>query len=130
MNISDAMDALRSEVSGCSMVVYTDLSSKLVLGASSVGNPGQEELDALANAAQLALDGVVAEGAAHVWANAQPEAAAETAMLLTGSEARVFLRSPGDAPEALICVCAPDSDLDQVLDCGRVALDRILSESE
>lgn len=130
MSIADAMDALRSDVPGCSMVVYADLSSRLVLGTSTTGTAGQEELDALAKAAQLALNGAVAESASAVWEERNPGAAAETAMLLTGAEARVFLRSPGESPETLICVCAPDTDLNLVVDCGRDALDRILGEGK
>ncbi len=130
MSVTDALDAMRSELSGCSLVAYTDLSSALVLSASTIGQHGQEELDALSNAAKLALTGVVSEGASAVWAASDPEAPAETAMFLTSAEARVFIRSPGEAPEALVCVCAPDSDLNVVVDCGRTTLARILGESE
>lgn len=130
MSIVKAMDALRSDVPGCSMVVYVDLTSRLVLGASAPGNPGQEELDGLAKAAQLALTGVIAESASAVWEATQPKAPAETAMLLTGSEVRVFQKSPGAAAEALICVCSPDVELNRVVDCSKATLNTILGESK
>ena len=130
MSVTDALDAMRSEIPGCSLVAFADLKSQLVLSASALGQPGQEELDALSNAAQLVLEGAVAESAATVWSDANPDAAAETAMLLTEAEARVFLRASGGAPEALICVCGPDSDLDLVLQQGRATLARIQGESQ
>lgn len=126
MSVTDALDALRSELSGCALVAYTDLSSRLVLSTSAAGHPGQEELDALSGAAQQVLAGAVAEGGAQVWGAG---AAADMAMLMTGTEARVFLRAPGEAPEALICVCAPDTDLTQVVTEGRATLARIQSET-
>lgn len=129
MSVTDALDAMRSELSGCSLVAYTDLSSGLVLSASAIGQPGQEELDTLSGAARQALTDVLADGARSVWSASDPQAPAETAMLLTAAEARVFIRSPGEAPEALLCVCAPDSDLNAVVDCGRTTLTRILGEN-
>ena len=128
MSVSDELDALRLEIPGCSLVAFADLSSKIVLTASSAANPAREELDALSVSAHLALDGAIAQGAAGVWAN-QNDAPAETAMLLNASEARVFMRSPGENPEALICVCAPDCDLEVVVDCARTTLKRIVSET-
>lgn len=130
MNVTDALDAMRSEIAGCSMVAFADLKSQLVLSVSALGQPGQEDLDALSNAAQLMLDGVVAEGARTVWAEADAEAPADAAMLLTEADVRVFLKAPGGAPEALICVCASDSDLDRVVQQGRETLARVQSESQ
>lgn len=129
MTVSEALDAMRLEVAGCSLVAYTDLSSELVLCASTAGRPAQEELDALSHAARIALDGTLAEGARPLWDDEAPGAPAETAMLLTGAEARVFLRSSGEAAEALACVCSADADLGAVVDCARTALDRILSQN-
>ncbi len=122
MSVTDALDALRSELPGCALVAYADLKSKLVLSSSAVGQTGQEELDTQSNAAQLLLDGVVAEGAGAVWSATAPDAPADVAMLLTGQTARVFIRASGDAPETLICVCAPDSDLAAVVAKGRQTL--------
>lgn len=128
MNVTAELDAMRSELSGCSLVAFTDLSSQLVLCASAASKPVQEELNALSEAANLALDGAFAEGAAPLWSEGG-EAPAETAVLLTGAEVRVFLRSPGKPNEALVCVCAPDAELDTVVDSARSTLNRILAES-
>lgn len=127
MSVSDALDALRLEIPGCSLVAFADLSSKIVLTASSETNPARETLDALSAAAHLVLDGPIADGAAPVWGD--PDSAAAMGMLLSSSEARVFMRSPGENPEALICVCAPDCDLELVVDCARTTLKRIVSET-
>ncbi|MEO9823208.1 MAG: hypothetical protein ABJF50_02190 [Paracoccaceae bacterium] len=126
MSVSEALDALRSEIPGCSLVAFADLSSKIVLTSSSATNPAREKLDALSAAAHLVLDGAIAEGAVPIWGD---QNTAETAMLLSSSEARVFMRSPGENPEALICVCAPDCNLEVVMDCARSTLKRIVSET-
>ena len=125
MSVSDALDELRAEIPGCSLVAFADLSSKIVLTASAATNPAREELDALSMAAHLALDGALAQGAAPVLGGES----SGTAMLLSASEARVFMRSPGENPEALICVCAPDCNLEVVVDCARTTLNRIVSET-
>ena len=125
MSVSQALDAVRNEISGCSLVAYADLSSQIVLSTSAAGNPGQERLDALSGAAVLALDGTLAEGASPLLDGA----GVEKAMFLTNSEAQIFLRSPGAAHEVLICVCAPDIDFDAAMDCGSAALTRILAEN-
>lgn len=125
MSVSEALDELRAEIPGCSLVAFADLSSKIVLTASAATNPAREELDALSVAANVALDGAIAQGAAPVLG----EESAASAMLLSASEARVFLRSPGENPEALICVCAPDCNLEVVMDCARATLNRIVSEN-
>lgn len=129
MSVTDALDAMRSELPGCALVAYADLKSGLVLSTSAAALPGQEELDRLSGAAQLALDGGVAESAAAVWSKTADNAPADAALLLTGTEARVFLRAPGAAPEALICVCAPDGDLTRAVSAGRATLARILDHA-
>ncbi|WP_413718020.1 hypothetical protein [Silicimonas sp. MF1-12-2] len=127
MDVTETLDAMRSELPGCSLIAFTDLGSKLVLCSSSAGKPAQEELDSLSELAQTVLDGIVAEGAAPVLENGDGDRRAGTAMLLSGTDAKVFLRAPGDAAEALVCVCAPEADLRKVVDCGRSALDTIVS---
>ena len=125
MTVSEALDAMRLDLPGCSLVAYADLSSLLVLSTSSVLKPMQEQLDALSRAAQIALDGTLAEGAAPVWEDGAAGEPARTALLLTETEARVILRAKGDSPEALVCVCTPDSDLGAVIARGQAALDDI-----
>ena len=127
MDVTDKLDALRSELPGCQLVAFADLGSKLVLCTSAAAKPGQEELDHLSEQAQVALDGAVAEGAAPVLRGGDGDRRAGTAVLVSGHDAKVFLRAPGELAEALICVCAPDADLRKVVDCGRSALDGIVA---
>lgn len=127
MNVTAELDEMRSGLLGCSLVAFTDLSSQLVLCASAAAKPVQEELNALSKAANLALDGTIAQSAMPIWTESG-EAPAETAVLLTGSEVRVFLRSPKKPNEALVCVCAPDIELDAVVETGRSTLDRIMAQ--
>lgn len=127
MDVTEKLDAMRSELPGCSLIAFTDLGSKLVLCSSSAGKPAQEELDRLSELAHVMLDGAVAEGAAPVLDGGQGDTRAGTAMLLSGNEAKVFMRAPGEAAEALVCVCAPEADLRKVVDCGRSTLDTIVS---
>lgn len=127
MDVTDKLDALRSDLPGCLLVAFTDLGTKLVLCTSSTVKPGQEELDRLSDLAQATLDGALAEGAGSVLASGDGDRRAGTAMLVSDHDAKVFLRAPGEAPEALICVCSPEADLRKVVDCGRSALDSIVA---
>lgn len=127
MNVTAELDQMRTGLKGCSLVVFTDLSSSLVLSTSAASKPVQEELNALGRTASLTLNGAFSEGAAKVWSDGD-ELPAETAMLLTGSEARVFLRAKSNPNEALVCVCAPDIALDAVINSGLATLDRIQTQ--
>lgn len=126
MDIAEHLDAMRADIDGCAMVAFTDLTSQLVLCSSSTGTPEQDEMNALSQAANLALDGAFAEGAAGSW---DGDAPSQVAMLLTGSDARLFLRSPGNPAEALVCVCKPDADLEGAVAQARATLDRIVAGS-
>jgi len=122
MDITAELDAMRADVPACALVAYADLTSQLVLSASAATSPVQEEMNALSQAAQLSLDGAFAEGAAASWGGDDP---AEMALLMTGAEIRLFLRSPANQTEALIAVLAPDAELEAVLSRARAALVRI-----
>lgn len=126
MDVSEQLDELRNKVAGCILVAYTDLGSKLVLSSSAAARPAQEDLDRLSNLAQIMLDGSVAEGAAPAITAEGHPGQAGLAMLLSGSDAKVFLRARDSANEALVCVCTPESDLKKVVDCGRSTLNDIV----
>ncbi|MEM6387971.1 MAG: hypothetical protein AAF718_17230 [Pseudomonadota bacterium] len=125
MDITAELDAMRADVQGCALVAYTDLTSQLVLCTSAASKPAQEEMNALSQAAQLALDGTYAESAAPSWGGSTP---AELSVLMTGSDARVFLRAPENPAEALMCICAPDTDLEVAVKEARATLQRIASQ--
>ncbi|MEM9970415.1 MAG: hypothetical protein AAF762_04890 [Pseudomonadota bacterium] len=123
MDVSKALDDMRSEVAGCDLVAFADLSSQMVLCTSSATKRAQEEIDALTGAASLTLEGAVADGA-----GALTGGAPATAVTMTQADLHVFLRNPAAANEALICVCAPDADVSKIVDCGRATLDRIVAQ--
>ncbi|MDJ0640828.1 MAG: hypothetical protein QNJ20_18575 [Paracoccaceae bacterium] len=124
MDITAELDEMRKAIRGCSLVAFTDLTSKLVLSTSAAAAPMQEEMNALSEAAGLALDGAFAEGAAPVWGGEEP---AELAILMTGEDARLFLRSQANPAEALVCVCGATTDLSEAAEAARATLDRIVS---
>lgn len=123
MDVSEALDKLRAEVTGCELAAFTDLSSKMVLCVSASGRRAQEELDALSEIAVTVLEGAVAEGALSLLEDQKPD----SAMALTNVDLRVFLRSPSTVNEALICVCSPQTDIAAIIDRGRSALDQIVA---
>lgn len=129
MDVTETLDALRAELPGCSLVAFTDLGSKLVLSSSAAAKLAQEDLDHLSDTAQSLLQGSLSEGAASLLKMGEGDTRPGMAMLLSIADARIFLRAPGNAPEALVCVCAPDADLGKVVDCGRSTLDRIVSKN-
>lgn len=124
MDVSEKLDALRAEVSGCSLVAFSDLESKLVLATSAAFKPAQEDLDNLSDLAQAMLNGSVAKGG-----EATLDGEAGVAMLISGGDTKVFLRAPGEAVEGLVCVCAPDADLRAMVDQARSTLSAIASAS-
>ncbi len=123
MDVAEALDNLRAEVAGCDLAAFTDLSSKMVLCVSAGGRRAQEELDALSAIAATVLAGSVAEGAQSLLGEELPG----SAMTMTNVDLRLFLRSPSSKNEALICVCAPTTDLATIMDRGKNALDQIVA---
>ncbi len=79
-------------------------------------------MNALSAAAELALNGAFADGAAPVWGGTTPPG---YAILMTSEDLRLFLRSSTSSSEALIFVCGADTDVPTALDQGRTALSRI-----
>ena len=123
MDVAKVLDEMREAVDGCDLVAIADLSSQMVLRASSATKRGQEEIDALTDAALTALAGPIAEGAMALTGGAPA-----TAVTMTQSDMHVFLRSLTGRSEALIAICAPDANVSKIVDHGRDTLDRIVAE--
>jgi len=123
MDVAKALDDMRDAVDGCDLVAFADLSSQMVLRASSATKRGQEEIDALTDAALIALAGPIAEGAAALTGGAPA-----TAVTMTQSDVHVYLRSLTGRSEALIAICAANTDVSKIVDHGRETLDRIVAE--
>lgn len=109
---AEALIRLRSELPDCELAMLADLGSRTVLGWDGALKFPQEQLDSLAATA------------AELLARAE---AADTAIVSTPTEARVFIRAPGGGSEALCAVSAPDAELDRVLAAGRAMMDGLSS---
>ena len=127
MDVTETLDAMRSSLPGCSLIAFTDLGSKVVLCSSAAVKPAQEEMDKLSALAELMLAGTMADSAAPVIG--ADDGRAGSAILLSEADAKVFLRSPSDADEALICVCSPEIDLERAVESGRSTLAAIVGAS-
>lgn len=116
MDISTALDAVRTGISGCTLVAFADINSKLVLSSSAAVTPSREDLDILGEAAGALMTGGLADGAT------KAVGATDVAITLTATELRLFLRASQDANEALVCVCDPACDMSAALAVGQNAL--------
>lgn len=123
MDVALALEEMRSEVAGCDLIAFADLSSQMVLCTSSATKRAQEEIDALTGVASVTLKGALAEGAQALTGD-EPA----TAVTMTRNDVHVYMRNPAAANEALICVCAPDADIGKVVDCGHAMLGRMVAE--
>lgn len=125
MDVSEALAALRTDLPGCSMTAYADLTTGVVLSSSAAVPPAREQLDDLAATAALTLDGSLAESAKP----ATGESPAGAAIAMTSNDLRLFLRSEANPAEALICVLAAGSDAESALTRSRAALDTIAAHT-
>ena len=114
MSIAERLNAFRFEVPGCESVAFADLSSGLVLCASSEGKKPQEWFDQMCAAAQEMLDGALArETSALASRSATP--GAQQAIHIADGELRLFLRSETAPNEALCCVCITEVSVDLLI---------------
>lgn len=125
LDVAKELDALCAQVAGCDLAVFTDIGSAMVLATSSGAALAQEDLDAVSEAAALVLPGAVGQGAARL-ANSDPSSA-ETAIVLTGQDARIYVRSTEVPNEAVVLICRPDTDLGAATDCARAAVAHIVA---
>lgn len=127
MTISDQLDALRHDFPQCHTVGLADLSSGIVLCVSARKKHHQEQLDGYCGAAtELFADASVAEIAGALGGD-QP-GTLQQAMIMTGSETRVFLRSATDPTEAMFCLCEAGADIDGLVIGARQRLGNIAVE--
>jgi hypothetical protein len=121
MDVTEILDKLRVDLSGCDLVAYADLSSGMVLCTSSAVKRPQEDIDALSIVASAVMKGPLVEGAASLLADGTPE----LAIAASASDLRVYLRAAPTSEEILMCVCAPDADVANAVSLGRDALAQI-----
>ncbi|WP_294227716.1 hypothetical protein [uncultured Shimia sp.] len=117
MTVSDCLDALRAEISGCQVVAFGDTQARLILKASHDASVQREVLDGLcADAARcFAMAQSVAD----------PTCGSTHSITLTDRDMRVYLRTNGR--EDFLCLLCPlESDPAQVLPIGFQALAQLV----
>lgn len=124
MNVAERLHGLRGEVPGCEALAFADLSTGLVLCASSGQKKPQEWFDRICQAAIEALDGAFARRASVVISDGRATGIGQAIQLVDG-ELRLFLRSEAVPSEALCCVCATDVAVDDLAARARVLLGEI-----
>jgi hypothetical protein len=104
---------LRKRLPDCELVLYADIASGTVLASDARLVHPQENLDTICACARAFLN--APRLSSHDLTN--------EAVFQTPTAKRVFLRAFADPCEALACVCGPDSDLREVLNAMRAALE-------
>lgn len=125
MDVTALLDGFRSDVGGCDIAAFADLSSQMILCVSSSTKHAQEDLDALTETAASVLGGAMLEGAAALLDGHQ----AQSIVSMTPLEARVYLRSEKSGNEVLICVCAADADIGKIATQGAKTLAEITASA-
>lgn len=96
--VQQALDAVCEQVAGCKTVAFSDLSTQMVLVTNTGTSLHRDALNALCQQAHACLATGAQEG-----------------LIGTESGLHVFVRSSVDPTEALCCICALDTDIDQLL---------------
>jgi hypothetical protein len=113
MGFAEALEEVRRTTPGCKALVFGDLRTGIVLRSAAGTEHRQEDHDALLAEACRCLGPA---GAALREAAFGHPAPPSRALAIGKGEARLFLRAPGAAPEALCAALRPDSDLDGLAD--------------
>jgi len=106
MGIADELTAIRRDFPGCRVATFVDLSSGIVLFASTEVRVPQERLDAFCRRAAKLFSGPPGSVA-----SALIGAPVHQAVVPEGEGVLVVLRSRDDPGEAVICHCDADIDL-------------------
>ncbi len=125
--ILDKFDALREDFSECSAIALADISSGTVLCVSSGEKQRQEHLDTLCQTAAEIFTGQAASAVSKMTENIGVSALQES-VVLAKYETYVFLRSPIDPKEAMLCICSAKLDIDRFLQQARSSMYSIATE--
>ncbi len=106
MGVADQLNAFRQAIPACRVATFADLSSGLVLFASTDRRLPQERLDALCERAK----GVLGKNLSTAL---QPVLGAPVGQVVlpAGDALLVVVRSATEPDEALVCECAAEVDL-------------------
>jgi hypothetical protein len=105
MGIAEQLNGVRRDFPGCRVAAFADLSSRVVLFASSDARLPQDRLDAFCARAGALLAGPAGQAGAALLGTP-----VERVLLPEADGIFVFVRSPDEPDEAVICQCDADTD--------------------
>lgn len=111
MNLSDRLDEMRTEVPGCALVSFGDISTGLALRTSASSKYKQDYLEEIFQQAtrNFALSDVMSEGNDRV-------------IVATPDELRIFVRTDTGNSDVVCCVCDGSTDIALVARSARKIL--------
>ena len=118
------IEEIQAGFSQCQAVTLADIASKTVLYVSAAKKQPQERLDALCEAAAEMLSGNAAQDLVAASGGDSDDLMQES-IVIQGDETLIFLRSPVDPAEALLCVCEAGLDIREFLAFGRSKLEEM-----
>ena len=114
MTIAERLDELRARHSGCVLVAFGDLDTRLILRTSAEEALPQEQLDRLCN---QAVDTFSLSDAARA-----DESRGSEAFVMTPMDTRIIVRSEAGGSDFLCCVCEGDEAVPAIAECAREVL--------
>ena len=123
MTVMDDLNQLRADCPGCQTVVYADLSTLMVLCASSEERLPQERYDQLCRDGAEIFDCGALTAASDVLT--QQLAVGTEAVRYAGKGLQAFLRGAANPAEVMCLDCKPGVDPDAVLRAARSVLEKL-----
>jgi len=125
MSLKAELDGLRKAHEGVEDLIYADLSSQMVLYASSMEARSQEVYDRLLGRAGqlLAADGPAATVAKAIGATTRDALMVDG----DGTTVRLFVRAEANEEECLIFACRPGTDVSAISKAAAETLTRFAS---
>jgi hypothetical protein len=120
----DQLNDLRETTPGCVVVAFADLSSSIMLCASSAIKQPQERLDSISSNAVGLLTGKTSQTVSSVLGTTTEPHVYE-AIALNNENIQIFLRSREEVNDALCCICSIDVDSEAFMGRAREVLKNI-----
>lgn len=127
MVIKDRLDSFRAGFPGCSVVVFADLSTGMVLAHSTLEKTVQERLDDLCQAAMTCFNFPTSGG--DLKAASKQTAHARHAVQFDAEQLVCFIQSPHCSSEALCVQCDPGTPVRALIGQGADLLAQIEQEA-
>jgi hypothetical protein len=121
MKIGKQLDDLRRVFPSCSVAVFADLKTGLVLASTAARKTSQERLDHLCACGADNLKGTLSQSVALTVMNRQLDGL-RFAISITPTGFDVFVESPSADGEALCLICASDIELDPLIQHAQTLL--------